>query len=138
MVWVDTKGNVGKSWLCGALYERGLACIVPPTIDTVTKMMQWVASGYRGEPYIVIDIPRSWKWSKELYTAVESIKDGLVYDTRYSAKMRNIRGVKVLCLTNETPKLDKLSVDRWVFFDGNMAWGLSWRWTNGTRLSTED
>lgn len=122
LVWVTSEGNVGKSWLCGALYERGLALIVPPTIDTVKGMMQWVASGYKGEPYIVIDIPRSWKWNKELYTAIESIKDGLVYDTRYSAKMRNIRGVKIMCLTNESPKLDKLSIDRWVFYDSHMCW----------------
>lgn len=122
MVWVDHTGNVGKSWLCGALYERGLACIVPPTIDTIKGVMQWVASGYRGEPYIVIDIPRSWKWSEQLYVAIESIKDGLVYDTRYTAKLKNIRGVKVMVMTNNDPKLDKLSLDRWVFFDGNTAW----------------
>ena len=117
------SGNQGKSWLCGALYERGLACYVPPTIDTVKGLIQWVASAYRGEPYIIIDIPRSWKWSQQLYVAIESIKDGLVYDTRYTARLKNIRGVKVLCMTNNDPKLDKLSADRWVFFDGTVAWG---------------
>lgn len=122
MVWVSHEGNEGKSWLVGHLYEVGKACIVPPTIDTVKGMMQWVASAYRGEPYIVIDIPRSWKWSEQLYVAIESIKDGLVYDTRYTARLKNIRGVKVMVMTNNDPKLDKLSIDRWVFFDGNTAW----------------
>lgn len=116
MVWYDQQGKVGKSWLCGALWERGLAYYTPPTVDTVKGMIQWVAScytsgGYR--PYIIIDIPRSWKWSTQLYTAIESIKDGLVYDTRYRAQLTNIRGVKVLVLTNTLPKLDKLSNDRW-------------------------
>lgn len=116
LVWYDEGGNVGKSWLTGALWERNLAYYVPPTIDTVKGMVQWVAScyndgGYR--PYLIIDIPRSWKWSEQLYVAIESIKDGLVYDTRYHSRLINIRGVKVLVLTNTQPKLDKLSQDRW-------------------------
>ena len=116
VVWYDEGGNIGKSWFTGALWERGLAYYVPPTIDTVKGMIQWVASCYRDggyRPYIIIDIPRSWKWSEQLYVAIESIKDGLVYDTRYSSKMVNIRGVKIMCLTNTMPKLDKLSQDRW-------------------------
>lgn len=116
LVWYDEGGNVGKSWLTGALWERGLAYYVPPTVDSVKAMVQWVASCYQSggwRPYVIIDIPRSWKWSEQLYVAIESIKDGLVYDTRYHAQCINIRGVKVLVLTNTKPKLDKLSQDRW-------------------------
>nr|WCR62193.1 MAG: replication associated protein [Smacoviridae sp.] len=116
VIWYDEGGNVGKSWLTGALWERGLAYYCPPTVDTVKGMVQWVASCYMDggfRPYIIIDIPRSWKWSEQLYVAIESIKDGLVYDTRYHSRMINIRGVKVLVLTNTLPKLDKLSKDRW-------------------------
>lgn len=120
MVWYDQTGNVGKSWFTGALWERGLAYVVPPTVDTVKGMMQYVASSYIDHgwrPFVVIDIPRSWKWSEQLYTAIESIKDGLVYDTRYNSRMINIRGVKVLVMCNTLPKLDKLSADRWVIYD---------------------
>lgn len=116
LIWYDEGGNVGKSWLTGALWERGLAYYVPPTIDTVKGMVQWVASCYQDggyRPFLIIDIPRSWKWSDQLYVAIESIKDGLVYDTRYHSKLKNIRGVKVMVLTNTRPKLDKLSADRW-------------------------
>lgn len=116
VVWYDETGNVGKSWFTGHLWETGKAYYVPPTVDTVKGMIQWVAScymdgGYR--PYVIIDIPRSWKWSDQLYTAIESIKDGLIYDTRYHSRMINIRGVKVIVMTNTLPKLDKLSQDRW-------------------------
>ncbi len=116
VVWYDETGNVGKSWFTGALWERGLAYVTPPTIDTVKGLIQWVASCYIDggwRPYIIVDIPRSWKWSEQLYSAIESIKDGLIYDTRYHSRMINIRGVKVLCMTNTMPKLDKLSKDRW-------------------------
>lgn len=115
--WVDTTGNVGKSFLTRWLVERGRAYYVPPTVDNAKQIIQWVCSGYQNQPYIVIDIPRSAKWTESLYTAIEAIKDGLVYDTRYSAKLRDIWGVKILVLTNTMPKLDKLSKDRWVIID---------------------
>nr|BBE29380.1 replication associated protein [Papio cynocephalus associated smacovirus] len=116
VVWYDETGNVGKSWFTGALWERRQAYVTPPTIDTVKGLIQWVASCYIDggwRPYVIIDVPRSWKWSEQLYSAIESIKDGLIYDTRYHSRMINIRGVKVLVMTNTMPKLNKLSADRW-------------------------
>ena len=115
----DPEGNTGKSWLCRHLYERGTGYYVPPTIGTAQGLIQYVASGYRGERYIIIDIPRSSRWTSALYEAIETIKDGMVYDTRYHASMRDIWGVKVLVLTNTLPKLDALSKDRWRILDGH-------------------
>lgn len=122
MVWYDPDGNNGKSWLVGHLFETGRAYYLPPTMTSVQAMLQMMASlalqdredGRPPREFVVIDIPRTWKWSKELYCAVEAIKDGLIVDPRYSARPINIRGVKVLVLTNEEPKLDKLSSDRWI------------------------
>lgn len=114
--WYDPEGNKGKSWLVNHLFESCQAWYVPPTLKTVEGIIQWVASVYINNDYrdiLVIDIPRSWKWSTELYTAIETIKDGLVYDPRYHAQMINIRGVKILVLCNHEPKLDALSADRW-------------------------
>lgn len=117
--WYDEQGNVGKSWLVNHLVESCQAWYVPPTLKTVEGIIQWTASVYMNNEFreiLVIDIPRSWKWSAELYTAIETIKDGLVYDPRYHAQMVNIRGVKILVLCNHEPKLDRLSADRWVKF----------------------
>lgn len=118
-VWVTIKGGYGKSWLAGHLWETGKAHVCQSQ-DTVKGMIQDIASefikhGWR--PYVVIDIPRTWKWTDDLCCAIERIKDGLIKDTRYEAKTINIRGVKILILTNETPKLHKLSEDRWVIVD---------------------
>lgn len=112
-VLYDARGNHGKTWLVQHLWEKGRACYCPPTLTTVKELIAWVASCYQGEEFILIDIPRSWKWTQELYCAIETIKDGLVYDSRYKAQMRNIRGSKLLVLCNSKPKLDKLSADRW-------------------------
>lgn len=115
----DPRGNSGKSWLTRHLYEIGKGLYVPPTIQTVQGIIQYVASGYNGQEYILIDIPRSSKWTNGLYEGIEAIKDGLVYDTRYHAQMKDIWGVKVLVTTNTMPKLDKLSEDRWEILDAN-------------------
>lgn len=118
VLWYDGgKGNVGKSWLAGALWERRLAYYCPPYLNGVKEIVQYVASGYDQEPYIVIDLPRAMKWDKSLYAGIEAIKDGLIAESRYHAQTRNIRGVKVLVMSNTLPKLDKLSEDRWVIYE---------------------
>lgn len=118
-VIIDTVGKTGKSWLCRWLYEQGKGFYVPPTCKSEQAIIQFVASGYKGEQIIVIDIPRSTRWHSGLYVALEQIKDGLVFDTRYHSTTRDIHGAKVLVLTNSMPKVDKLSYDRWRLYDAN-------------------
>lgn len=123
-LWYDPKGNAGKSWLCNHLFETGKAHYVPPYLSSVQSIVQTCASLYNQEwrDIVIIDIPRSMKWSTDLAVAIEAIKDGLIMDPRYSAQPINIRGVKVLVLTNHKVKFDELSVDRWV--------------VNGSKLNT--
>lgn len=116
LVWYDPIGGAGKSHLCGALWERRQAYYCPPYLSSVKEIIQFVASGYNQEPYIIIDLPRDIKWNTALYAGVEAIKDGLIAEPRYNAQTRNIKGVKVLVLCNTMPKLDRLSVDRWKIF----------------------
>lgn len=114
--WCTEEGNKGKSWLCNYLWETCQAHYCPPYLSGVQAVIQFVASTYLKQgwrPFLVIDIPRSWKWSKELYTAIEAIKDGLIVEPRYEANTINIRGVKVLVLCNTVPQFDRLSNDRW-------------------------
>lgn len=120
-VWLDRTGNIGKSFFTRWLVERRMAYYVPPTIDNARAIIQYVCAGYQNQPIIVVDIPRTAKWNDGLYTAIEAIKDGIVYDTRYTAKMRDIWGVKILVLTNTEPKLGKLSRDRWDIIDEDTA-----------------
>lgn len=115
----DPSGCTGKTHTIRALYNRGLAFFVPPTITDGKTIIQYVASGYDREPIIVVDVARSTRWCNALYVALETIKDGLVYDARYHTTTRDIHGVKVLVMCNTRPKLDKLSMDRWRLFDAN-------------------
>lgn len=116
-VVVDKEGNTGKSWLCRYLFEHRRGFYVPPIISNPQSLIQFVASGYNGEEIIIVDIPRSTKWNNGLYVALETIKDGLVFDGRYRAKTRNIYGANVLIMCNTKPNVSKLSADRWRLFD---------------------
>ena len=116
VVWYDQEGKAGKSWLAGALWERGLAYFTVADSSGKSIVMdiasEYLKNGWR--PYIIIDIPRAGKWTTELYEAIERIKDGLIKDPRYSSESINIHGVKIIVMTNTLPKLDKLSADRWM------------------------
>lgn len=112
-VWLDKKGNHGKSWLTLHLYERGKALVIPRYCNTARAISNYICSSYAGQEYIIIDIPRSGKINRDLYEGLEEIKDGLVFDERYTGKCRNIRGVKVLVFTNQELDKKMLSFDRW-------------------------
>lgn len=112
-VYYDPIGSRGKSWLGIYLWEHGDALVVPRYSCTPEKLSSFVCSAYRGEPYIIIDIPRASKPTQALYEAMEEIKDGLVFDPRYSGKTRNVRGAKIAVFTNHKLDLKQLSDDRW-------------------------
>lgn len=115
-VFYDPVGKMGKSWLVNHLFETGKAWYIPPYAGTIEKLVQTTASLYIKQgwrPYLIIDIPRAYKWSEQLYVAIESLKDGLIMEPRYESQPVNIRGVKIAVMCNVLPKLDKLSADRW-------------------------
>lgn len=112
-VWYDPTGNHGKSWLAVHLFERGQALVVPRSSCTAEKISAYICSAYSGEEYIIVDIPRSGKITDQLYESLEEIKDGLVFDHRYSGRCKNIRGVKLCVFTNTKLDEKKLSRDRW-------------------------
>ena len=109
-VVVDRYGGCGKSYLVNYLYENKNALYICPLSKHI---QQDVASAWNGERIIVIDIPRSYKWTQELCCGLEMIKDGLIADCRYNYKVKNVRGVKVLVMTNYEPNRAWLSADRW-------------------------
>lgn len=112
-VYLDPTGCHGKSWLSVHLWETGQALVVPRASTTAEKLSAFVCSSWKGEPIIIIDIPRATKCSTSLLETMEELKDGLVFDHRYSGHTRNVRGVKLLVFTNTKLPLDKLSKDRW-------------------------
>lgn len=109
----DTTGNHGKSWLTIHLWERGKGFVVPRSDATAGKLSAYICSGYQGEEFIVIDIPRAAITDRGMYECLEDTKDGLVFDHRYTARTRNIRGTKLIVFTNHPIDPYALSRDRY-------------------------
>ena len=69
--------------------------------------MNHPAKGY------IFDVPRcdTIKGKKNMWKAIEQIKNGLLYDRRYTSRKMWI-DPKILC-SNELPDRENLSADRW-------------------------
>jgi len=111
----DGPGKKGKSYLRKYLSWHGLAVVVPPQ-----QKAEDIAACVMCQPEsrcYVIDIPRSEKTSPALWAGIESLKDGYCYDKRFKWRSRNFDNPHIVVLTNERPRDDYLSPDRWVFID---------------------
>ena len=110
---IDRAGNIGKSALCKYLYMKKDAVIVPPLMDE-KDLMQYVMSFEPSKLY-VIDMPRAMKKSKlnRLYSGIENLKNGMMYDLRYHGKFRYIDEPNIVVFTNQPPKMSYLTRDRW-------------------------
>lgn len=119
----DSRGGwAGKSWLTIHLWERGDCFVVPRAKATAEKLSAFICSGYDAQKYIIVDLPRASKPDRGLYEVLEDTKDGLVFDSRYSARTRNIRGAKLIVFSNSQLNTNMLSDDRWRRYD-LATWG---------------
>lgn len=115
VVVVDTNGCTGKStfakWL---VYYHNAWEIFP--CETSKEMMGQVIPGVEeGKDIFIFDLTRAeGETSSAMWSAVEMIKDGRAYDTRYHDKRVYFPHPKVVVFTNTEPDREMLSRDRWV------------------------
>ncbi len=111
--YYDLQGCKGKTTLAkhlcmnhNALYVQGKANDIKfGVMDMIQK---------KGEIDIVImGLPRSYEQYVS-YDAIESIKDGIFYSSKYESGMCIFNSPHVIILANFAPDEDKLSKDRWV------------------------
>lgn len=113
LVICDFEGNRGKSVLAKHLEVTHVADVCPVTDGDASNYLEYClnhpAKGY------VFDIPKadSIKSKKAMWRAVEQIKNGLLYDRRYTSRKVWIEPPKIIIFTNEYPPLGMLSGDRW-------------------------
>lgn len=113
LVIVDFEGNRGKSYLAKHLEVTHTADVCPVTDGDASNYLEYClnhpSTGY------VFDIPKadSIKSKKAMWRAVEQIKNGLLYDRRYTSRKVWIEPPRIIIFTNEYPPLGMLSSDRW-------------------------
>jgi len=129
-VLVNTRGNIGKSFLCNWLGCRGLACDTPIMNDAkevselVCCMMDPDNKGYATNKIlktIFVDVPRAEvKQNKTtMFSALEILKNGKAYDRRYKNRLFYFDPLHAWVFTNQVPDMGLLSRDRWILWEVN-------------------
>lgn len=111
-VIIDEHGNHGKTYLRKFLQANHFAEYIPPMAEWKDLMRVCMAKPGRGYCF---DLPRAdtIKQKKGLWMAIESIKDGYLFDDRYTFQEKWIEPPNILVFANEEPPYELLSKDRW-------------------------
>lgn len=121
---VDERGNRGKSSLAAIMEIMGYAIDMPPCNDgekLIQSLLDMCYEKTRDPKVIFIDLPRSMNQDKlfGMYTAIEQIKKGKLYDFRYNYKSWWIDAPQIWVFCNIEPHKGYMSRDRWNMFTIN-------------------
>jgi len=108
----SSEGGIGKSSFCKYL--------------AATKKIVFIDEGKKGDimysimeanmdecNLVLFDIPRD-NGNKISYKSIESIKNGMIFSSKYESGQKLFNSPHVICFANVPPDLSKLSEDRWV------------------------
>lgn len=114
LVITDDKGRHGKSWLRKYMVACHMGTFIPPlekAEDIMACAMAKPSKGY------IIDLPRAdGKVKRAMWSAIEQMKDGYLYDKRYSWQEKWIDPPKIMVFCNDFDPL-MMTTDRWQSFD---------------------
>lgn len=106
----DPIGNTGKSFLANWLAVRKQACKIP-VVGNYKDVMRAIFDREPSKRYF-LDVPRAEKLTEGMVAAIESIKDGHIWDDRYKFSEKWMEPPVVVVFTNTEPN-GQLSYDRW-------------------------
>lgn len=113
------NGNDGKSTIAHILAILKGGIVVPP-VNNAEKMIQSVCDELLGRKIrhtidIIIDLPRCMNKNKlyEMYSAIEVIKRGCVYDTRHEYRKWYFDCPRIWIFSNSPADTSLLSKDMW-------------------------
>jgi len=107
--WVfDTVGNTGKTELV-----RYIHCTVAGACTLTSGKIADLALALPYAPSVVcFDFTRSLE-SFIPYQAIEAIKNGAIFSSKYQSGMKMFKKPVIICFANYPPDRSKLSADRW-------------------------
>lgn len=116
-------GNKGKSTIAHLSRLKANSLVIPAIINDAKELVQVACdmcmdTQNRNPKAIFIDMPRAINKDRlyGIYSAIEVIKDGYLYDVRHHFKSWDIDSPHVWVFTNTMPQLEMLSQDRWNIF----------------------
>jgi len=118
VIWIyETIGNVGKSEITKYLaYHKKI------TVFSKGKFADIINAVYNQAlenlEICIFDLPRN-NGNKISYDAIESIKNGCIFNGKYETGQKLFPPPHVIIFANERPEVSKLSEDRWKIFKIN-------------------
>lgn len=124
-VILNPKGNLGKTIFRKWMSFHGHAKTIP-TINNSKDLMQAVYSMGVSKCYI-LDFAKAMdqKAYRPLYSAIEDVKSGYVWDTRYKFKELHMDPPRIFIFTNNLPPPEFMSDDRWRYWQVTPAFELT-------------
>lgn len=108
----ETTGGVGKSSLTRHLILKyGALAVMGGARDILCGVTNWINNGKELKT-IIIDIPRCQSENVS-YKAIEQLKNGFFFNTKYESGMIIFNIPHVIVFANFKPVIDRLSKDRW-------------------------
>jgi len=109
--WYDVNGNIGKSAFAKYMVvkHKALYCSSGKYADLINLVFNCNMDECR---CIIFDIPRN-QGNNVSYSAIESIKNGLICNTKFETGTKVFNSPHILILSNSPPDIECLSVDRW-------------------------
>lgn len=110
---IDKQGHNGKKFLTKYMAYNELGSYLP-CLDSYKDLMAIVLDKPISRLYIV-DAPRQWdpRTQTQFWMAIENIKDGYCFDTRFKYRERIFGCPQVWVMSNRSPDQSALTKDRW-------------------------
>ncbi len=108
----EPKGNVGKTILCKHLILKYQAILVNGKCRDAHYAIATCLKEGNPVTTVIFDIPRS-SFGRLSYPALESIKNGLFFSTKYESGQCVFNIPHVIVFANAEPDKSMLSEDRW-------------------------
>lgn len=113
----ESKGGTGKSLFSKHLILKHNALVIGGSKrDIQFGIMEWIKK--QDLTLVIVDIPRC-SYNKISYQALECIKNGFFFSTKYESGMCVFNTPHVIVFANSEPQYNNLSNDRWVIYDIN-------------------
>lgn len=118
----DKKGGAGKTELCTYLH-----CMYPTQFwlltefrtmsDIATVLFNACKTGWDGHA-VLLDVPRQMRDFDVVYTAIETIKNGILTVSKYQSQLLTLpKRPHVVVLSNSLPDVTMLSLDKWELYE---------------------
>lgn len=116
IIWyTDIVGGCGKTAFC-----RYAIANVPDVLfvssGSAKDILYQVIKTKRDPRIVIFNLPRTAEGAMS-YSAIEQLKDGLLFSGKYEGGVKLFPPPHVIIFSNFFPDLSKLSLDRWVTRD---------------------